>query len=147
MYIEYLFLGGHRSSDCMVVGFIITYAIIAYHHLTLWVRTPLRRGVLDTALYDQVCQRLVTGQWLCPGTPVSSSDKTDHHDITEILLKMALKTIILSPNHYFCLFFSERISKTNTWTNWLLHKSFGYWWIPRIKMWSVYWWCPYQWST
>jgi hypothetical protein len=28
-----------------------------------------------------------------PGTPVSSTDKTDRHDITEILLKVALNTI------------------------------------------------------
>ena len=28
-----------------------------------------------------------------PGTPVSSTNKTDHNDITEILLKVALNTI------------------------------------------------------
>ena len=28
-----------------------------------------------------------------PGTPVSSTNKTDRHDITEVLLKVALKTI------------------------------------------------------
>ena len=27
-----------------------------------------------------------------PGTPVSSTNKTDHHDITEIVLKVALNT-------------------------------------------------------
>ena len=37
---------------------------------------------------------LVTGQWFSPGTPVSSTNKTDFHDITEILLKVALNTII-----------------------------------------------------
>jgi hypothetical protein len=31
-----------------------------------------------------------------PGTPVSSTNKTDRHDITEILLKVALNTIILT---------------------------------------------------
>jgi hypothetical protein len=35
----------------------------------------------------------VTGQWLSPGTPISSTNKTDRHDITEILLKVALSTI------------------------------------------------------
>jgi hypothetical protein len=30
-------------------------------------------------------------QWISPGTPVSSTNKTDYHDITEILLKVALK--------------------------------------------------------
>jgi len=32
------------------------------------------------------------------GTPVSSINKTDCHDITEILLKVALNTINLKPN-------------------------------------------------
>ena len=48
---------------------------------------PLRRGVLDTTLYEQVCQWLGTAQWFSLGTPVSSTNKTDFQDITEILLK------------------------------------------------------------
>jgi hypothetical protein len=31
-----------------------------------------------------------------PGIPVSSTNKTDRHDIAEILLKVALNTIILT---------------------------------------------------
>jgi hypothetical protein len=34
-----------------------------------------------------------TDQWFSPSTPDSSNNKTDHHDITEILLKVALSTI------------------------------------------------------
>jgi hypothetical protein len=30
-------------------------------------------------------------EWFSPGTPISSTNKTDHHDITEILLKVLLK--------------------------------------------------------
>jgi hypothetical protein len=50
-------------------------------------RTGLRsrRGVLDTTLCDKVCQKLATGLWFSPGTPVSSTNKADRHDITEIL--------------------------------------------------------------
>jgi hypothetical protein len=44
-------------------------------------------GVLDTTLCDQVCQCLATGRWFFPGTLVSSTNKADHHDVTEILLK------------------------------------------------------------
>ena len=61
--------------------------------LTLWVRIPLMRGVLDTTLCDKVCQWLATGRWFSPGTSVSSTIKTDCHDIAEILLKVALNTI------------------------------------------------------
>ena len=56
---------------------------------------PLRRGVLDTTLCDKVSQSLKAGQWFSLGTPVSSTNKTDRHDITEILLNVALNTITL----------------------------------------------------
>ena len=36
-------------------------------------------------------------QCFLPGTPVSSINKTDSHDTAEILLKVALNTITLSP--------------------------------------------------
>ena len=47
----------------------------------------------DTTICDKVCQWLATGQWFSPGTPASSTNKTDRHDINEILLKVALNTI------------------------------------------------------
>jgi hypothetical protein len=34
-----------------------------------------------------------TYQWFSPSIPASSTNKTDRHDIAEILLKMALNTI------------------------------------------------------
>jgi hypothetical protein len=39
----------------------------------------------------------VAGWWFSPGTSVSSTNKTDRHDITEILLKVALDTIPKQP--------------------------------------------------
>jgi hypothetical protein len=53
------------------------------------------RGVLDTTLYFmwKFCQWLATGRWFSSGIPVSTTNKTDRHDITEILLKVALNTI------------------------------------------------------
>ena len=67
--------------------------------LTLWVRTPLMRGVLGTTLCDKFCQWLVTGQWFSPGTPVSFANKTDLHNIAEIVLTVVLNTIILTLSH------------------------------------------------
>ena len=46
---------------------------------------------------DKFCQWLATVRWFSSGTPVSSTNKTDHHDITEILLKVALSTIKPKP--------------------------------------------------
>ena len=57
----------------------------------LWVRTPLRRCVLDIVC-DKICQCLAAGWWV---SPVSSTNKTDRHDITELLLKVALNTVKL----------------------------------------------------
>jgi hypothetical protein len=44
----------------------------------------------QTAICDKVCQLLATGLWF---SPVSSTNKTEHNDTTEILLKVALNTI------------------------------------------------------
>jgi len=55
--------------------------------------------VLNTTLCDQVFHWLATYGWFSPGTPVSSTNKTDHHDITEILLKVVLNTISLNQTY------------------------------------------------
>jgi hypothetical protein len=44
------------------------------------------------SLCDEVCQLLATGRWFSPGPPVSSTNKTDGHNITEIFLKVAFNT-------------------------------------------------------
>jgi hypothetical protein len=54
---------------------------------------PTFNGVLDTTFCDKVCQWLAAGRWFSPSIPVSSTNKTDHHDITDILLKVALNTM------------------------------------------------------
>ena len=48
------------------------------------------RGVLDIILCDKVCQWLAAGQGFYLGTPVSSTNKTDCHDIAEILLNFGI---------------------------------------------------------
>ena len=44
----------------------------------------------------------MTGRCIFPGTPVSSTNKTDRHDITEIVLKVALNTI--KPNQTIIIY-------------------------------------------
>ena len=58
----------------------------------------IKRGLLDTTLSNKVDEWHVESRVLSPGTPVSSTKKikTDLHDITEILLKVALSTIPLT---------------------------------------------------
>ena len=58
---------------------------------------PFRGGVLNTTSCDKVCQWLAAGRWVSLGTPFISGSNTNHHDITEILLNVALNTITHSP--------------------------------------------------
>jgi len=52
----------------------------------------------------------MAGRWFSPGTLVSSTNKTDRHDITEILLKVALHTINHQPGTGYLSGASEFIS-------------------------------------
>ena len=96
---------GCRVRDHMVVRFSTTWAISAYHHLSCEFESrSRRRRVLDTTLCDKVCQWQVADRWFSPDTPVSSTYKTDHHDKTEILLKVKLNNITITlfyNNTYF----------------------------------------------
>ena len=69
----------------------------------------------------------MTGRWFSPGTPVSFTNKTDHHDITEILVKVVLNTINQPPSKVFseiiCL--TELLHSRNV-PNITLSKKFGY---------------------
>jgi hypothetical protein len=64
---------GHHGRDRMVVGFITTCAISCEFKSHSW------RSVLDTTLYDEFCQ------WFSPGTPISSTNKSDYHDIANTI--------------------------------------------------------------
>ena len=52
---------------------------------------PYKIGLRLTRIAcDKVCQIPVQGRWFSPGTPASSTCKTDRRDMTEIMLKVAL---------------------------------------------------------
>ena len=70
------------GGDRIVVGFITTYMQAVPITTNVVSSNPLRRGVLDTTLCDKVCQWLTAGQWFSLGTPVFSTNETDHHNIT-----------------------------------------------------------------
>ena len=68
----------------------------------LWVRISTRARC--TILCDKVCQWLATSRWF---SPVSSTNKTDRHDITEILFKVALSTIKQTNSRLFNILYHE----------------------------------------
>ena len=80
----------------MVVGFTTSCAISVYWHKSCELESLSWRGVLDTTLCDNVCQWLAICRWFSSCTPVCSTNKKDCYDISDILLKVALKTITLT---------------------------------------------------
>ena len=69
--------------------------------LTLQVRIPLRRGVLDTTLCDKVCQWLRTSRWFSLSTLVSSANQTEHK---EIMVFLELQQKFEATNINYCTF-------------------------------------------
>ena len=60
--------------------------------MKIFVSDPQRYyGIITNYLFT-----FLSSRWLSPVTLVSSTNKTDRHDITEILLKVALNTITLT---------------------------------------------------
>ena len=91
--------------------------------LTLWVRISIRERC--TTLCDKICQWLGTCQWFSPRLPVSSTNKTDSHDITGILLKVALKhhqtnKSFLKQDTFLMVCFIFYLSNLNFWKFFIL---------------------------
>jgi hypothetical protein len=98
--------------------------------LMLWVRISIRERC--TTLCDQVCQWLGTGRWFSTGSPISYTNNTDCHDITELLLKVALSTIKQTSNTFsswhpgfsvvhFDFYFSEWCTVPHCLSFWLIN--------------------------
>ena len=103
-----LALRGRRCRDRMVVEFTtITTDIVS---------SNLDQGEC-TSLYDKVCQCLVTGGWFSPGPPLSSTNKTDRHDIADILLKVALNTIKLQTSVCIDIYNNDNTIELRPYTN------------------------------
>jgi len=82
-----LFFFGHVSCVPKIISF--------SGFSTAWVRSrfcKLQKGYTRlAAASDKAYQLLAHDRWFSPCTPASSTTKTGHHDIAEILLKVALK--------------------------------------------------------
>jgi hypothetical protein len=92
---------GRRGRVRMMDEITTTYALSAYHHLRCEFETRSWQGVLNTTLCDKSYQWLATGRWTSPGTPASSTNKTNCYDITDILLKVALNSTTITLAFYY----------------------------------------------
>ena len=80
----------------MIVGFITTYVISTYHQP----HYVFESGSGEMYLIQHYMKKFVSGLrqvgGFFPGTPVPSTNKTDRHEITKILLTVALNTITIA---------------------------------------------------
>jgi hypothetical protein len=74
----------------MVVGFTTTYAISAYHHRYEFESDPRKGGQHYLIKVVMISDLQQIGGFL-RGILVALTNKTDRHNITEILLKVELK--------------------------------------------------------
>jgi len=88
------FKRGRRGRDRIVDWSTTTCTFSVYHYYSCEFESRSWRGVLDAILCDKVCQWLTICFWFSPGSLVYSTNKTD---IIEILMKVALNTITLTP--------------------------------------------------
>ena len=115
----------------MVVEFTTSYAISAY---------PAQARCTHTTLCDNICQWFAAGLWFSLGTPVSFTNKTDRHDITEILLKVVLNTISIIINHqvpFWRITIIDKISYLFNIAKIVFLKKWKYWDVVRLQMFIV----------
>jgi hypothetical protein len=86
----YILIWVHRGRDSWIYDYLCNQFPSP---LKLCVRITL---ITTCTIYNIICQWFATGMWFSPSTPVSSTNKTDLHDIAEIFLKVALNTITLT---------------------------------------------------
>ena len=82
------------------------------------------------ALCDKVCQWLAAGRWFSSGTPISSTNKTDAHDIAKILLNVVLNTITLTLYILLICFFTLHYKNHQLYCAWMVIKPL------RCSIWS-----------
>jgi hypothetical protein len=97
---SFIYLMNNKFHNAKLKSF--SSMLILQNHLILWVQLPLRASC--TTLCDIVCQWLAVGRWFSLGPSIFSINKTDCHDITEILLKVALNTIKPNQTHAIRMF-------------------------------------------
>jgi hypothetical protein len=68
-------------------------SVILWRSFLLVEDTGVFESLSGRGVQHYVIKFVAKGRWFSPGTPVSSTNKNDRHNITEILLKVALNTI------------------------------------------------------
>ena len=86
-----------RDHIRMVFRFPTTYSIIAYHTKAVSLN-PAHGEVYSMQHYVIKFVSALRRSMVFTGYSVPSTNKTDRHDITELLLKVLLNTIVITPH-------------------------------------------------
>ena len=92
---SYKVSGARRGRGRTVVRFITSHAISAYHHKRFKFESHSSEEYSIQYYVIKFVSDLRQGWLYSLGTPASSTNKTDCHNITEILLKVVLNTLTL----------------------------------------------------
>jgi hypothetical protein len=110
---------------------------------------PVKDGNYGILAHARITLQWPTGRWFSPGPPVSSTNKIDRHDITEILLKVVLNTIKQTMVNVK-IFKIERHHTVIQQYKTLIIKTFFYsrffkcwFWCIILKLFKVYFWFPF----
>ena len=77
----------------------------------------------------------MAGRWFLPGSPISSTNKTDHHSISEIMLKVALNTLSLTLlRSHFNVLTLVLIAKERSFEH---NVSFLFWIVSKMMMFCI----------
>ena len=77
----------------MNIRFTFTYTISAYHHWRYGIDFRSMWGILDTTLYGIKRFSVTCGRSI--GTPPYSTNKSDRHNITELLFNVAFNLVLI----------------------------------------------------
>jgi hypothetical protein len=95
--VEKLMINPYMENDSNEWHVIVEFKLYQIQYFTYTIVWRNTVSIFNFPTILAICQWIVAGRWLCSGTPVSSINKTDHHDVTEILLKVALNIITHPP--------------------------------------------------
>ena len=102
-YYDYEMMLLKLKMTCQSIFFLSFLRLKCMHNL--WIPLMIRCTWYNI-MWFVICQWLATSWYFSPGTPVSSTNKTDRHDITEILSKGALITISLTHRYVWGIMYT-----------------------------------------
>ena len=126
IYVEVIYTHYHREAVVAAID-IVSYGRWCYTCIKCqFFLFPMWHDISDTPLFGTVCQ----WQWFSQISPVSAANNTDHHDIIEILLKVALSTTTLTLRSWYISYAYSMLRLNILWILYLFRCMNTIMWLP-----------------